>query len=61
MDDTAGLTAVLDATEALAAEPQPPEAFRWGEVSRLRVGRYRVFYTVAGDAVTIDRVDRVAR
>jgi len=37
---------------------RPPEAFRWGEVLRLRVGQYRVMYTVEGDLITILRVDR---
>jgi hypothetical protein len=44
----------------LPANPYPPEAFRWGEVLRLRVGLYRVMYTVEGDLITVVRVDRVA-
>jgi mRNA-degrading endonuclease RelE of RelBE toxin-antitoxin system len=38
----------------------PPEAFRWGEVLRLRVGRYRIMYTVESDLITILRIDRRA-
>ena len=41
-----------------ADNPYPPEAFRWGEVLRLRVGQYRIMYTVEGDLITILRVDR---
>jgi mRNA-degrading endonuclease RelE of RelBE toxin-antitoxin system len=50
---------VLAATDALANDPEPPEAFRWGDVMRLRAGRYRVMYLVEGDVITIRRVDRV--
>jgi mRNA-degrading endonuclease RelE of RelBE toxin-antitoxin system len=35
--------------------------FRWGDVLRLRAGRYRIFYAVDGELVRILRVDRVAR
>ena len=38
----------------------PREAFRWGEVLRLRIGLYRIMYTVEGDLITILRVDRRA-
>ena len=44
----------------LTASPYPPEAFRWGEVLSLRVGPYRIMYTVEGDLITILRVDRRA-
>ncbi len=54
------LTVVLAAVDALADDPYPPESFRWGQVRRLRVGRYRVMYVVEGDLITIDRVGRVA-
>jgi mRNA-degrading endonuclease RelE of RelBE toxin-antitoxin system len=47
------------AVAALAADPFPPEAFHRGRYHRLRVGRYRVVYTVDDDLITIDRVDRV--
>jgi len=36
------------------------EAFRWGEVLRLRVGPYRIMYTVEGDLITILRAARRA-
>jgi mRNA-degrading endonuclease RelE of RelBE toxin-antitoxin system len=44
----------------LPDNPYPPAAFRWGEVLRLRVGPYRIMYTVEGDLITILRVDRRA-
>jgi len=44
----------------LAANPYPSEAFHHGEYHRLRVGLYRVVYVVAGDLITVERVDRVA-
>jgi mRNA-degrading endonuclease RelE of RelBE toxin-antitoxin system len=50
---------VLDAVDALEHDPYPPESFRWGEVRRLRAGKYRVMYVVEGDLITINRVDRV--
>jgi mRNA-degrading endonuclease RelE of RelBE toxin-antitoxin system len=48
------------AIAALVDDPYPPEAFHRGRYHRLRVGRYRVVYSVDGDLITIDRVDRVA-
>jgi len=42
----------------LPDNPYPPEASRWGEVLRLRVGPYRIMYTVEGDLITILRIDR---
>lgn len=60
MEDRAGLAAVMDAVDALADDPYPAEAFRWGDTLRLRVGRYRIMYTVEGDVITIVRVDRSA-
>jgi hypothetical protein len=48
------------AATALAVDPYPPEAFHRGRYHRLRVGRYRVVYTIDDDLITIDRVDRVA-
>jgi mRNA-degrading endonuclease RelE of RelBE toxin-antitoxin system len=59
LDDAAGMTAVVAAVDALAAEPYPAEAFRWGEMLRLRVGQYRIMYVVEGDLITIERIDRV--
>ncbi|WP_088286126.1 type II toxin-antitoxin system RelE/ParE family toxin [Kineosporia sp. A_224] len=61
-DDPAGLDLVLDQVERLCVEPRPPEARAWGEVLlRLRVGRYRVTYSVddAAEHIEIIRVGRV--
>lgn len=58
LDDTSGMTAVVAALDALAEDPYPAESFRWGDMLRLRVGRYRIMYVVEGDLITIDRVDR---
>jgi mRNA-degrading endonuclease RelE of RelBE toxin-antitoxin system len=52
------MTAVVAALDALAQDPYPAESFRWGDMLRLRVGRYRIMYVVEGDLITIDRVDR---
>jgi mRNA-degrading endonuclease RelE of RelBE toxin-antitoxin system len=51
----------MDAIDVLANDPYPPGSFPWGEMLRLRVGRYRVMYVVEGDLITVDRVDRVER
>jgi mRNA-degrading endonuclease RelE of RelBE toxin-antitoxin system len=59
MHDQDGMRAMGAAVAALAADPFPPEAFHRGRYHRLRVGRYRVVYTVDDDLITIDRVDRV--
>jgi plasmid stabilization system protein ParE len=58
MTDQAGMRAIGIAVAQLSDNPYPPEALRWGEVSRLRVGPYRIMYTVEGDPITILRVDR---
>jgi len=58
MTDQAGIRAIGSAIAQLSDNPYPPEAFRWGEVLRLRVGPYRIMYTVEGDLITILRVDR---
>jgi mRNA interferase RelE/StbE len=60
LTDRAGMTALVDAVDALAADPYPSESFAWGDTRRLRVGSYRVMYVVEGDLITIDRVDRVS-
>ena len=57
--DTSGMTAVVAAVDGLEAEPYPADSFRWGDMHRLRVGRYRILYVIEGDLITIDRVDRV--
>jgi mRNA interferase RelE/StbE len=58
MTDQAGMRAIGTAVARLSGNPYPPEAFRWGEVLRLRVGPYRIMYTVEGELITILRVDR---
>ena len=60
MTDQAGMRAIGAAVARLPDNPYPPEAFRWGEVLRLRVGPYKIMYTVEGDLITILRVDRRA-
>jgi mRNA-degrading endonuclease RelE of RelBE toxin-antitoxin system len=59
LEDTSGMRVVMTALDALAADPYPAESFRWGEMFRLRAGRYRIMYVVEGDLITIERVDRV--
>jgi mRNA-degrading endonuclease RelE of RelBE toxin-antitoxin system len=59
LSDKPGLTAVVDAVDALAADPFPAESFRWGDTRRLRAGAYRIMYVIEGSRITIDRVDRV--
>jgi len=54
------MRAIGAAIAQLPANPYPTEAFRWGEVLRLRVGPYRIMYTVEGDLITILRVHRRA-
>jgi mRNA-degrading endonuclease RelE of RelBE toxin-antitoxin system len=58
MADQGGMHAVSVAVAALAADPNPPEAFTRGDYRRLRVGRYRIMYVVEDDLITIERVDR---
>lgn len=60
LDDTSGMRAVVSALDDLAGNPYPAESFRWGDMLRLRVGRYRIMYVVEGDLITIERVDRVS-
>jgi mRNA interferase RelE/StbE len=60
LDDPAGLTAALNAADALAAEPEPAGSVRWGATwRRLHVGRYRILYAIEHDLIMIHRVDRV--
>jgi mRNA-degrading endonuclease RelE of RelBE toxin-antitoxin system len=53
------MRAVVAALDALTANPYPAESFPWGEMLRLRIGKYRIMYVVEGDLITIERVDRV--
>ena len=58
--DQDGMRAINASVAALADDPEPPEAFVRGAYRRLRVGDYRVLYTVDGDLITVVRVDRAA-
>jgi hypothetical protein len=60
LEDTGGMSAVVEAIAALADDSYPAESFRWGDMLRLRVGRYRIMDLVEGDLITIDRIDRAA-
>ena len=60
LGDADGMRAVVSALDALGQDPYPAQSFRWGEMLRLRVGRYRIMYVVEDDLVTIERVDRVS-
>jgi mRNA-degrading endonuclease RelE of RelBE toxin-antitoxin system len=53
------MSAVVAALDALAKDRYPDESFRWGDMIRLRVGKYRIMYVVEDDLITIQRVDRV--
>jgi mRNA-degrading endonuclease RelE of RelBE toxin-antitoxin system len=57
--DQAGMQAIAAAVSALAANPNPPEAFVRGGYRRLRVGAYRLMYVVDDDVITIEHVDLV--
>jgi mRNA-degrading endonuclease RelE of RelBE toxin-antitoxin system len=54
------MTAVVAALDSLVQDPYPAESFRWGDMLRLRVGKYRIMYVVEGELITIQRVDRVS-
>jgi mRNA-degrading endonuclease RelE of RelBE toxin-antitoxin system len=60
MADQDGMQAINRAVAALADEPDPPVAFIRGSYRRLRVGAYRVLYSVEGGLISVIRVDRVA-
>ena len=60
LDDSAGLTKVLEAIDALAGDPRPPGSVPWGPVmSRLHIGSYRVLYEIGETTIWVRRVDRV--
>jgi mRNA interferase RelE/StbE len=61
MDDPAGLAEVMDAIDALAADPRPAGSFHRGDYHRLRAGRYRVMYQITGDTVLVRHIARVAQ
>jgi mRNA-degrading endonuclease RelE of RelBE toxin-antitoxin system len=54
-----GLRAVGIAMLALADDPYQTEAFHRGSYHRFRVDSYRILYSIEGDVITIERVDRV--
>lgn len=60
MHDQDGMRAIGIAVAGLAIDPYPSEAFHRGRYHRLRVGQYRIIYTIDDDLITIDRVDRVS-
>lgn len=60
LDDAAGMKAAVAALDALIGDPYPAGSFRWGDMVRIRLGRYRIMYVVEGDVITIERVDRVS-
>jgi mRNA interferase RelE/StbE len=59
-DDREGLRSVLDIIDQLAIEPRPIGSFPYGspDLRRLRIGRYRVLYEIAGDVITIGHIAR---
>ena len=59
-DDPDGLRAVLAAIDALGRHPYPDDAFPFGSTGlhRLRVGRYRVPYTVTDDLSSVGHIAR---
>jgi mRNA-degrading endonuclease RelE of RelBE toxin-antitoxin system len=58
--DSAGLTKVLEAIDALAEDPRPPNAVPWGRVmTRLHIGPYRVLYEIGKTTIWVRRIDRV--
>lgn len=52
MADQRGMVEVLAAVEALADDPHPSGAFRWGELYRLRAGAYQIMYSASDDLIT---------
>ncbi len=61
-DDPDGLRAVLAAIDALTIDPYPQQAFAFGSTGlhRLRVGRYRVLYTVTNNLISVGHIARTA-
>jgi hypothetical protein len=58
--DSAGLTNVLQAIDALADDPRPPTAVPWGRVMmRLHIDPYRVLYEIGETTIWVRRIDRV--
>jgi mRNA interferase RelE/StbE len=63
-DDPEGLAQVFHATDRLADDSRPREAFPYGsaDLLRIRVGRYRILYEIdpAAESITVIHVGRVA-
>lgn len=60
-DDPAGVLAVFDATDLLAADPRPPGAFPYGPGAvRLQVGPYRVLAEIDEESRTV-RITHIGR
>lgn len=59
ISDQDGMRAIGVAVSALAADPNPPDAFVRGDYRRLKVGAYRIMYVVEVDVITIERVGRL--
>ncbi|MFE4827332.1 type II toxin-antitoxin system RelE/ParE family toxin [Streptomyces sp. NPDC056672] len=54
-DDPAGLSAVYEAVDTLAAEPRPANSIPYGsdDVRRLYIDDYRVLYLIDDDVIRI--------
>jgi mRNA interferase RelE/StbE len=63
LDDPQGMRAVLDAIDRLADDPRPAGSFPYGspDLRRLRVGRYRILYEIAEDAIAVRHIARARR
>jgi hypothetical protein len=60
LTDRAGMTAVVDAIDALETDPYPLDSFAWGDNAPPSGWPVPVMYVIEGDLITIDRVDRVS-
>lgn len=61
-DDRDGVQQLMDAVDALADEPRPPDSWPFGsaDVRRLRVGRYRVVYEIRADTIAVIHIGRAS-
>jgi mRNA interferase RelE/StbE len=59
-DDPDGLRSVLAAVDRLAEHPYPDASLPFGSsgLRRLRVGRYRVLYTVTDELISVGHIGR---
>ena len=60
LDDPQGMRTVLDVIDRLADDPRPAGSFPYGspDLRRLRVGRYRILYEIAEDAIAVRHIAR---